>query len=385
MNNTNKLLLCTLTAALPFASQAYEPIQLADFTLTPYARLVAGVEAIDHYYQSGLSSSKVETSSNDWGTSYVGIAASIPFADGWKGVAHLESGFGTKDGATNDTDSLFNRKANVGIESDLFGTLTAGTHLVIAQDITDMDPMAFQAYGLNTVTNGVNDGSADNSVLYRSPELYGASLGYMHMFGGEVGNPRKASGDGVSLAYQLGNAKIRALYLQRADDYGRYTGGEFYGLGSQGQWLYVKNYAVAASYLWGDAKLMAGYDRIKAPDAGFGQSYTFDDESKVVWGGVNYQVTDKMTLLAAYYQLDQDYSDKKSQLYVGGINYDLNRYLTLYTTVGYIDNNKIDSALGSETGTNSHALSYDQLACSNTANCDGSSQMGAYAGIVVKL
>ncbi len=385
MKNLTQYLLCTLAVTLPVASQAYEPVQLGDFTLTPYARLVAGVEAVDNYYQSGLSSSKVETSANNWGTSYLGSSASIPFAAGWVGQANLEMGFDTEDGSSNDESSLFNRQANVGVRSEQFGTLSAGTHLVIAQDIIDMDPMGFQSYGLNTLTNGVNDGTADNSVLYRSPELYGASLGYMHMFGGEVGNPRKASGDGASVNYRLGDFQLRGVYLQRADDYGRYIGGETYGLGSQGQWLYVKNYAVGASYQLADVKMMAGYDQAKAPDAGFGQSYTFDDQAQVVWGGVNYKLNDKLTLLAAYYQLDQDYSAKKGQLYVGGVNYELNRYLTLYTTVGYINNNSIDSSLSAETGTSSHALSYNQLACSDTSNCDGSSQLGTYAGLVVKL
>lgn len=385
MNKMTQYLLCTLAVTLPVASQAYEPVQLGDFTLTPYARLVTGVEAINNYYQSGLSSSKVETSANNWGSSYLGTSISIPFSQGWSGQGNLEMGFNTKDGSSNDENTLFNRQANVGVHSERFGTLSAGTHQVIAQDIIDMDPMGFQSYGLNTLTNGVNDGTADNSVLYRSPELYGASAGYMHMFGGEVGSPRKASGDGASLNYRLGDFQLRGVYLQRADDYGRYIGGETYGLGSQGQWSYVKSYAVGASYQLNTVKLMAGYEQVKAPDAGYGQSYTFDDKAKVVWGGVNYQLNDKLSLLAAYYQLDQDYSAKKSQLYVGGVNYDLNRYLTLYTTVGYISNNKIDSSLGAETGTSSHALSYNQLACSDTSNCDGSSQLGTYVGLVIKL
>lgn len=68
------------------------------------------------------------------------------------------------------------------------GDCEKGTHLVIAQDMAEMDPMAFQSIGLNTLVNGANDGAADNSLRYRSAEFYGLSAAYMHQLGGSRGS-----------------------------------------------------------------------------------------------------------------------------------------------------------------------------------------------------
>lgn len=386
MKLSTAITLMTLTsAAVATNAIAYDKIEFKQFSLTPYARVVSGISSVNHYYDAGLSSSKTETASNKWGTSYIGLNAEVYLTDDLNGVLNLESGFGTEDGSINDDDSFFNRKANVGISSKTYGTLTAGTHLRISQDITDMDPMSFQDIGLNTLTNGVNDGNATNSVIYRSPELYGFNFGYMHKFGGMVGSSRRASTDGVSLSYQYDNFKARAIYQKHSDDRGRQTGGKFYGLGTEGQWLYVENYVAAVSYQFNDAKVFLGYDHVKASDSGFGQSYTFDDEANVAWTGINYQATKKLSLLGAFYHLKMSYSDKKSNLYAVGLNYDFNKYFKFYTTVGFIDNDTISADIAGNTGVNNHALSYTEYACDNTSNCDGADQLGGYTGFVLQL
>lgn len=365
-------------------SQAVE-FKVADATFTPYARLVGGIDYINHGYKAGVSGSRIEVASNQWGTSYFGMGLSVPVMPHLSAIGQLESGFGTGTGATNDENVLFNRQANVGVKHDQFGQLTAGTHLIIAQDIGDMDPMGFQSIGLNTLVNGANDGAAQNSVLYRSAEYYGLSVGYMHEFGGEVGAPKRSSGDGASLAYQYQGAKIRAIYQTRADNYGRYSGGAFYGLGSQGQWTYVKNLVLAASYDFGRAKVFAGYDRVEAPDSGYGLSYTFDDKATMNWVGINYRLTDKLTALGGAYQVKLPYSDKKSTLYAAGVNYAANQYFTVYSTIGYVKNNQIASGLVSSVGNNNHALSYDEVSCQNASDCNGASQLGGYTGVVFKI
>ena len=384
MNISKTLLACTITLAVAHSAQAIE-FNVADVTFNPYARLVGGIDYVNHSFKAGVAGSKVEVAGNQWGTSYYGLGMSVPLIEQWVGIGRLESGFGTDTGAINEEDVLFNREANVGVKHPTFGQLTAGTHLVIAQDMVEMDPMAFQSIGLNTLVNGANDGTADNSVLYRSAEFYGLSAAYMHQFGGEVGAPKRSSGDGVTLAYRLGNAELRALYQARTDNFSRYTGGAFYGLGTQGQWLYVKNTALAGSYDLGPAKLFAGYQRIEAPDAGHGLSYTFDDEAKMGWVGVNYQITDKLSAIGAAYQVKQTYSDKQSTLYAAGVNYEVNKYFTFYSTLGYINNNKVAARLVSNVGNSNHALSYDEVSCENTSSCNGASQLGGYTGVVFKI
>lgn len=354
-------------------------------TFNPYARVVGGISYANHGYKAGETGSIFEVASNQWGTSYIGLGVAMPLAEGFSGIANLESGFGTINGETNVDNVFFNRQANVGVNHTKFGQITFGTHLALSQDIVDMDPMAFQSMGINTLVNGTNDTFAENSVIYRSAQFYGFELALMKRFGGEVSDSKRSSGTGVSLHYQYQNLAVRAIYQEQADEFGRHTGGEFYGLGTQGHWHYVKTKVVAASYQLNDAKLFAGYQHVEAPDAGHLLSYTFDDEAKMLWTGLNYAINSKLTANAAFYRVTQAYSDKTSNLYTLGLNYAFNDKFTFYTTVGHIGNNKVDAALSNNVGVNNHALSYDEVACSNTADCNGANQTGIYAGVVLKL
>lgn len=369
---------CTLAPSVQAAEFNYEGI-----TFSPYARVVGGISYVNHGYEAGESGGKLEVASNQWGTSYIGMGMSLAVSDELKGIANIESGFGTLNGETNVEDVLFNRQANVGIGHISYGQLTFGTHLALTQDILDMDPMSFQSMGLNTLVNGVNDTFAENSVIYRSPTLYGFELALMKKFGGEVTDSGRHSGSAASLSYQYDHFKVRAIYQETADEFGRYTGGEYYGLGTQGQWLYAKTEVIAASYQLADAKLTAGYQHVEAPDAGHLLSYTFDTNAKMAWAGVNYAVSPKLIANAAYYRVTQDFSEKTSNLYTLGINYLFNDKFTFYATIGHIGNNTIDPSLVSDVGANNHALSYAEVACDDTTNCDGVSQSGVYTGVVL--
>lgn len=355
------------------------------FTLSPYVRIVGGISYVDNSYKAGEAGSKFEVASNQWGTSYIGSSLSVALAEGFRGVANLESGFGTLNGATNEKDVFFNRQANVGVHHDVYGQLTFGTHLSLSQDIVDMDPMSFQAIGVNTLVNGVNDTFSENSIVYRSPNIYGFDLALLKKFGGEVSDSNRSSGEAVSLRYAYNNFSVHAIHQEKADQFGRYTGGKFYGLGTQGQWLYTKTSLLAASYRLGSAKLFAGHQIVKSPDSGHGLSYTFDDEASMSWVGVNYDITSKLTMVAAYYQSSHDYSSKESHLYAVGANYYINDKFTFYGTFGHINNNTISSSLAGDVGVNNHALFYDEVACENTGDCNGAGQTGIYTGVVLKL
>jgi predicted porin len=376
---------CAIASLFISQANAYEEIKIGEFSIQPYARVVAGVEYTNNLISGGIQGDRWQAAANQWGTSYFGSQFKVNLTDGWQGLVNLESGFGTDNGTMNVPDTLFDRAANAGLTHATFGTLTAGTHLALAQDISVMDPMGFQLYGLNSLTNGANDGSATDAVLYRSAEFGGVSAALMHQFGGVVGDAERSSGDAGELSFNHGGFGFKTIYQQRADKYGRYSGGAFYGLGTQSQWVNVKNWVTAASYEFGPAKLFAGYDSIKAPEAGYASTLTTDQEATVYWTGVNYRVMDKTTLLAGYYHSKLDDSGKTSNLYSAGMNYDWTKYVTLYGTVGYITNNEVSTAVANETGMNSHALNYSEAACEDKSDCDGASQFGAYVGVTVKL
>lgn len=376
---------CVVACLFASNANAYEEIKVGEFSIRPYARVVAGIDYTNNLISAGIQGDRWQAAANQWGTSYIGSQFKVNLTDGWQGLVNLESGFGTDNGTMNKPDTLFDRAANAGLTHVTFGTLTAGTHLALVQDIESMDPMGFQIYGLNSLTNGANDGSATDSVLYRSAEFGGFSVALMHQFGGVVGDSDRSTGDAAELSFNRAGFAFKTIYQERADKLGRYSGGQFYGLGSNSQWVNVKNWVTAVSYDFGQAKVFAGYDLIKAPDAGYASTMKMDTEANIYWGGINYQVMDKTTLLAGYYHSKLDESGKTSNLYSAGVNYDWTEYVTLYGTVGYITNNEVSTAMASGTGVNNHALNYSDAACDDVSDCDGASQLGSYVGIVVKI
>lgn len=360
-------------------------VNTGNVTVDLYGRVVGGISYVNNGFKAGETGSKLEVASNQWGTSCVGASFLAPMGGGLYGVANLETGFGTLNGQTNEENVLFNRKANVGVRHDIYGQVTFGTHLMPSQDIRYMDPMDFQSMGINTLVNGINDTFAENSLVYESPEGAGFQLSLMKQFGGEVSDSDRNSGSGASIKYSYGKFEARAIYQEKADEFGRYTGGEFYGLGTQGQWLHAKTKALAASYDFPGGKVYMGGQSVKAPDSGFGLSYTFDDEADMFWLGLNYHVSKKLELKAAAYSMDQSYSGKKSMLYVLGLNYIMNDNMTFYTSLGHIENNDIDESFVGDVGVNNHALTYSDVTCGNEGNCNGVGQSGGYTGVVLKF
>lgn len=385
MKISNIALSCLMALAVSSNANAYEDIHVGDFTFTPYARIVVGVDYANNLVDKGIYGDRWQTASNQWGTSYVGLSTRAKLTDGWEAIVNLESGFGTDTGEMNTADTFFDRKANAGVEHQTYGSLTAGTHLALSQDISVMDPMGFQTIGLNSVTNGVNDLVSTNSVLYRSPTFAGFSAAYMHQFGATVGDDARSSGDAGELSFSHSGFDFKTIYQVRADKFGRYSGGQFYGLGSNSQWVNTKNLVIGASYKFGDAKVFAGYDNIKAPEAGYAQTLNTDTKADVYWTGINYNLLDNLTLLGAYYHSKLSDSGKESDLYAAGVNYDWTKMVTFYTTVGYIQNNEISKEAISGAGANNHALNYLDTACDSNGDCNGASQFGAYLGLVVKL
>lgn len=364
---------------------AIEKLNFRNIDIYPYARVVGGVSYTNNLFESGIQGDKTEVAGNQWGTSFFGMTTNIELENYWKGFANLESGFDINNGNINDDDSFFDRKANVGLMNDLYGSLSFGTHLSLNQDIESFDPMGFQTYGLNSLSNGINDGSSKNSILYISPSIYNLTLSYQHQFGGYVGDNERGIAKRLSANYQLEKFGFQAIYSDQKDSNGRYTGSDYYGLGSQEKWEYAKTWTIASNYSSDDYELFAGYINVKSPDAGFGREAEFDDKAHIFWSGINYNLTKKLELLGGYYQSKQSASNKKSKMYTVGANYNWSDNIMLFMTAGYINNNTISSDLHEYVGQNSHALDYSNVACDSEDSCDGSSQFGTYAGLVVKI
>ncbi len=380
-----KMILVAAIGAVCNIASAYDMVKIGDIEITPYARIVAGIDYTSNIMNSGMQGSRVQIASNQWGTSYWGVTVKTPLTDGWQGVAHLESGFGSNNGQSNDNGTLFNRRSNVGVSHEKFGELSVGNHMWIANDAYYVDPMGHQWIGLNSLVGGRNWGIGPNTLQYTSPIYAGLQASYMHMAGGAIDDSKRGSGDGISLSYTAGGLNLRVIADQMADQYGRYTGGSVYGLGTQGEWKFTKEVLVGATYELGKAKFFTGYNRVTAPQAGYATVAKWDKQADQTWLGLNYKLNDKLTLLGAAYHLKLDVSGKKSNLFAAGLNYDWNKYFSLYTTIGSINNNAISASAVSMNGANNHALYYWNMACQDSANCNGSDSYGGYAGFVLKF
>jgi len=371
-------------AFITLPASAAEPISFNGGDLTFYGRLVAGVDYTTSLMDAGVQGHRTQVASNQWGTSFLGLRYELPLRDGITAVGNLESGFGSKDGTSNDGDSLFDRQANVGVKTP-YGQVTIGNHMWITNDSYAVDPMEHQWIGLNSVTNGRYWRNGNNTIAYRSPQWNGLQLGLMRMAGGTTGSDKRSSGNGAAVSYRGHGLDLLVVADTVADRYGRYTGGANYGLGSQGSWNFAKGLLVGGAYEVGAFKLFAGYSETKAKDATYGTFAAFDNKAKVTYAGLHYQATSNLKLLSSAYRLTQPVSGKKATLFALGMNYDWNKYLTTYATVGQIDNNSISDEAVSVNGASNHALYYWDTACRKDGNCNGVNSAGAYAGFVLKF
>ena len=264
-----------LAAATAFAGIAAAQSAHADVTLyqgsgpvpsvNVYLRVDAGLRLdtnVDNAQYNGQTGSTtlLQAGGNDWGTSMFGVYGSSQLSSELTGVYKVESGFNATTGTFNSsTNSIFNRRAYVGLSNPQFGTITIGKDLFIDNDVYNFDPMIQENMSTATLVYGRNWGGASNMVEYRSPDWSGLKIGLMAAFdNGDTAFTTRVSNEyGASGEYDIANLSLYAIYDEVQDENGNYTN------------LYAasKEAIFGATYNLKPVQFFAGYEELSAPNA----------------------------------------------------------------------------------------------------------------------
>jgi predicted porin len=345
--------ICT-GAALPQASNA-------DVTLYPgsgklpsvivYIRVDAGLRLdsnvdLAQYNGNKGTTTLVQAGGNDWGTSMFGVYGSAQIAPELVAVYKVESGFNATNGTFNSsTNSIFNRRAYVGLSNPKFGTIVFGKDLFIDNDIYNFDPMIQENMSTPTLVYGRNWGGASDMVEYRSPDMSGFKIAGMAVFGnGDTFNSTKVSNMyGISAEYDISKLSLYGIYDEVQDENGGFT--NLYSASREG--------ILGLKLDLNPVTLFAGYEDLSAPDGSQskggtplvnpGANFTpnpevFATSAYMTWIGAVFQATQNVVLRGAWYHTGINDHAGSANLITGGGEYSLSKNVLLYTTVGEVLN-----------------------------------------------
>lgn len=324
-----------------------------------YVRIDAGLRFVTNAYNyNGKegNSSLVQGGGNDWGTSMFGITGALPLTNDTKAVYKLESGFNTNDGSFNGGKSkIFNRRAYVGLSDDRYGTVLFGKDLFIDNDVWGYDPMVQENMSTATLVNGRNWNQVDQMVEYRSPDTYQLKVGLQASFdkdqdGNGWTNPTQTPNDqlspstrlsdvyGGSVQYGIGNLNLLGIYdIVRSDK------------GYTNLYSASKEAIFGATYNFNPVEVFAGYEMLRAPQAGPGDTYAtpignnttngaFATRADMSWLGAVWTVTPKVVIRGAWYYTKVNDGVGHSNLLTAGTEYYFRPNMFWYGTVGEVLN-----------------------------------------------
>jgi predicted porin len=331
---------------------ASAPCAFADYTLyagngpVPSINVEVRIDAgfrlltdVDNQQYNGHSGTGtvLEGGGNDWGTSLYGLSGVSVINTDLSGVYRVEGGFDATNGQFNGgNNSLFNRRAYAGLDSQKFGTLVIGKDLFIDNDVYSADPMTQQNASTSTLVDGRNWGGTNQMVEYRSPVLDGFKVGLM----GAASDAKKSNGFnsyGISAQYTLGNLNLFAIGDDVHDANGKFS--SIYNASREG--------IFAATYEINPVTLFAGYEILSAPDAKasdpLSSSYSFYKQifptsANMEWVGTEIQASPDLLLQAAWFHTSVNKSGGSADLFAGGATYNLDKYVFLYTTLADVIN-----------------------------------------------
>ena len=371
---TKRALRPLLAAATAFAGIMAAHNAHADVTIFPgsgpvpsitvYLRVDAGLNLdanvdTEQYNQRPGTTTLLQSGGNNWGTSMFGVYGSSQLTPDLTGIYKVESGFNATTGTFNSpTNSIFNRRAYVGLSNPTFGTIEIGKDLFIDNDIYNFDPMIQENMSTATLVYGRNWDGASNMVEYRSPNWGGLTVGLMASFNNgtdySTNTPytttRVSNEYGVSGQYNIGNLSLYAIYDEMQDAQGTYNN------------LYTasKEAIFGVTYDLQPVKLFAGYELLSAPNAseadggtpivngganyypGFSSASPYPavyaSHAYMSWIGAVWTVSSQVTLRGAWFHTGINEHGGNANLYTAGGEYSLSKNLLLYLTAGEVTN-----------------------------------------------
>ncbi|KVX57664.1 porin [Burkholderia stagnalis] len=187
----------------------------AQSSVTLYGMLDAGIAYTNN--QSGKSA--WQQGSGLLSNTVFGLNGAEDLGGGLHALFRLESGFSLNNGTQSYRNTMFGRRAYVGLQSDRYGTLTLGRQYDSVVDMLGPLAMSNNGDGNNLAAHPFDNDNVDdsfyidNAVKYTSPTIAGVQFSGLYGFSNQPGfSSNRAYSAGVS--YANGPVNLGAAYLQ---------------------------------------------------------------------------------------------------------------------------------------------------------------------------
>lgn len=265
--------------ALAIAAAFAAPVAMAADGVTLYGSIDAGVQSRTAAGATAITMGSAVYNSNRWG-----IKTEEDLGDGMKAFGNLEGGFNTATGDEGAAGAVFDRGVAVGVSSGANTVMLGGNQYSTAfKVINTFDPMGYKFLGQsNIVANGgsVRGGRYDNDIAYTGK--FGDVTVMAEKAMGVNGNDSDAT-NAVGVTYKSGAINAGASYSVTK---------------VVGQTDANTHMSIGGGFNFGDGSVKIGMTDRKAGAAGL--------HEKNIIAGVDYNVSNKIGVLLAYYKNTSD-------------------------------------------------------------------------------
>ncbi|MGA7779496.1 MAG: porin [Paraburkholderia sp.] len=238
---------------------------------------------------------------------YFGLRGSEDLGGGLHAIFTLEDGFNLNSGKFTESNTMFNRQAFVGLQSDQYGTLTLGRQYDSVVDYLGPLSEAGSGYGNNLAAHPFDNDNLDNSfsiknaVKYQSANYAGLRFGGLYGFSNDAGQFSNNRAWSAGASYTNGPLNVAAAYLQlnnsltNANTGGAVSAGE--GNNANLTAALQRTYGVGANYAYGPATV--------------GLLYTHTQDNNVIAGaqsGTAFTIPTGMNLHLDNYEINGKYA-----------------------------------------------------------------------------
>jgi GBP family porin len=231
----------------------------AQSSVTLYGTLDAGLVFANN--QGGHSN--WQQGSGSVSNTYFGLRGSEDLGSGLHAIFTLESGFNLNNGKFSENNTIFNRQAFVGLQSNQYGTVTLGRQYDSVVDYLAPLSEAGAGYGNNLAAHPFDNDNLDNSfsvknaVKYQSANYGGVKFGGLYGFSNAAGQFSNNRAWSAGASYGNGPLSVAAAYLQLNNSGSNNVGGAI----SQGDGTAAiaaqqqRTYGAGLNYAYGPANV----------------------------------------------------------------------------------------------------------------------------------
>ncbi|MDR8727426.1 porin [Burkholderia pseudomultivorans] len=206
-----KLALSTLSLALLGAAGAAQ----AQSSVTLYGVIDTSIAYV--HGNDGQANNMWQMLSGNLQGSRWGLKGAEDLGGGLKAIFQIENGFNPGTGKLSSSNTIFNRQAYVGLQSNQYGTLTLGRQydpvVDLVQAVTADNYFGSFFATPGDVDNNDNSLRVSNAVKYASPVWGGFQIEGLYGLSGVAGKPGQGQTWSVAAAYNNGPIGIAAGYF----------------------------------------------------------------------------------------------------------------------------------------------------------------------------